>query len=69
MMLELRSGRMIGAKAHQRTQETYSPVGRRNLRMYWSCAQSTGAEMRKYFTAHAGQPLGLRCDLAHWWRK
>jgi hypothetical protein len=37
--------------AHQRTQETYSPVGSRNLRMYWSGCQSTGAEMRKYLTA------------------
>lgn len=33
-----------------RMQETYSPVGRRKRLMYWSCAQSTGAEMRKYLT-------------------
>ena len=33
------------------THETYSPVGRRNLRIYWSGCQSTGADMRKYFTA------------------
>jgi hypothetical protein len=35
----------------QSTQETYSPVGRRNLLMYCSGCQSTGAEMRKYLTA------------------
>lgn len=42
---------------HHRTQETYSPVGRRNLRMYWSGVQSTGAEMRKYFTKGEGQSM------------
>jgi hypothetical protein len=36
---------------HHRTHDTYSPVGKRNLRMYWSGCQSTGAEMRKYLTA------------------
>jgi hypothetical protein len=36
---------------HHSTHETYSPVGKRNLRMYWSGCQSTGADMRKYFTA------------------
>jgi hypothetical protein len=38
---------------YQRTQETYSPVGRRKRRMYWSGCQSTGAEMRKYLTGMA----------------
>src|SRR6266699_4515400 len=38
---------------YHNTHETYSPVGRRNLRMYWSGCQSTGAEMRKYFTVPA----------------
>src|SRR3569833_497121 len=46
----------------QRPHETYSPVGSRNLRMYWSGCQSTGAEMRKYFTARpqVGQRLRRR---------
>lgn len=35
---------------YQSTQETYSPVGRRNRRMYWSGVQSTGADIKKYFT-------------------
>jgi hypothetical protein len=35
---------------YHNTQETYSPVGSRNRRMHWSGVQSTGAEMRKYFT-------------------
>src|ERR1700759_4219476 len=33
----------------QRTQETYSPVGRRNRRIKESGLQSTGADIRKYF--------------------
>ena len=37
-------------ETYHNTQETYSPVGSKNLRMYWSGVQSTGAEMRKYFT-------------------
>lgn len=41
----------ISRFTYHRTQETYSPVGRRNLRMYWSGCQSTGAEMRMYLTA------------------
>ena len=36
---------------YQSTHETYSPVGNKNLRIYWSGCQSTGAEMRKYLTA------------------
>lgn len=35
---------------YQRMQETYSPVGNKKRRMYWSACQSTGAEIRKYFT-------------------
>src|SRR3569833_2439091 len=41
----------------QRTHETKSPVGSWNLRMYWSGCQSTGAEMRKFYTA---RPRGGR---------
>lgn len=37
-------------RSYHKTQETYSPVGRRNLRIYWSGCQSTGAEIRKYLT-------------------
>jgi hypothetical protein len=40
-------------RTYHRTQETYSPVGSRNRRIYWSWLQSTGADMRKYFTAGA----------------
>lgn len=40
----------LAVATYHRMQETYSPVGRRNRRMYWSGCQSTGAEMRKYFT-------------------
>lgn len=40
------------AQAYQSTQETYSPVGSRKRRMYWSGCQSTGAEMRKYLTGN-----------------
>lgn len=36
--------------SYHRTHDTYSPVGNKNLLMYCSGAQSTGAEMRKYFT-------------------
>ncbi len=35
---------------YHNTQETYSPVGRRNRRIYWSGVQSTGADIKKYFT-------------------
>lgn len=37
-------------QTYQRTHETYSPVGSKKRRMYWSGCQSTGAEMRKYLT-------------------
>jgi len=36
---------------YHNTQETYSPVGRRKRRMYWSGVQSTGADIKKYLTA------------------
>lgn len=45
-------GASLIGPAHHSTHETYSPVGSRNLRMYWSGVQSTGAEMRKYLTTH-----------------
>jgi len=45
------------ADTHQSTQETYSPVGRRNRLMRESGVQSTGAEMRKYLTS-LSQPIG-----------
>src|SRR5271154_228429 len=35
---------------YHRTHDTYSPVGRRNLRIKESGVQSTGADIRKYFT-------------------
>ena len=38
------------ASTYHNTQETYSPVGKRNRRMYWSGVQSTGADIKKYFT-------------------
>jgi hypothetical protein len=44
------ASRVNSAGTHHSTHDTYSPVGRRNRRMYWSWLQSTGAEMRKYFT-------------------
>jgi len=40
---------------YHRTQETYSPVGKRNRRMYWSGVQSTGADIKKYLTSSEGQ--------------
>ena len=57
----IRAGWMDWKATHHSTHETYSPVGRRNLRMYWSGCQSTGAEMRKYFTdqgVSSGLPEG-----------
>lgn len=51
MPISLTGMQSIGGRTYHSTQETYSPVGRRNLRMYWSGCQSTGAEMRKYLTA------------------
>lgn len=35
------------------TQDTYSPVGKRNRLMYWSGCQSTGADIKKYLTTAA----------------
>lgn len=44
---------------YHNTQDTYSPVGKRNLRMYCSGVQSTGAEMRKYLTDR--KELSAKC--------
>ena len=43
--------KLLTGLAYHRTHDTYSPVGSKNLRMYCSGVQSTGAEMRKYLTA------------------
>lgn len=43
----------FACETHHNTHDTYSPVGSKNLRMYWSGVQSTGAEIRKYFTTIA----------------
>ena len=44
--------KITDALTYHNTQETYSPVGRRNRRMYWSGVQSTGADIKKYFTGN-----------------
>ena len=49
--------------AYQSTQETYSPVGSRNRLIYWSGVQSTGADMRKYFTVIGTNSLAQRNSL------
>lgn len=38
---------------YHNTQDTYSPVGSKKRRMYWSGDQSTGAEIKKYLTGCA----------------
>ncbi len=54
-----------GQETDHSTQDTYSPVGSKNLRMYWSGVQSTGAEMRKYLT---GRWCQRTADVSRWRR-
>jgi hypothetical protein len=49
-LLILQTPSSTDASTYHNTQETYSPVGKRNRRMYWSGVQSTGADIKKYFT-------------------
>nr|POE56750.1 hypothetical protein CFP56_33722 [Quercus suber] len=53
---------------YQSTHDTYSPVGSRKRRMYWSGDQSTGAEMRKYLTVmRPTSVLAKSCGHGAWW--
>lgn len=52
------------ASLYHKTQETYSPVGRRNRLIYWSWDQSTGADIKKYFTGTRVNKMILECEHA-----
>jgi hypothetical protein len=54
VLVSCRASLLAFKLSYHSTQEMYSPVGSKNLRMTCSGLQSTGAEMRKYLTVGPG---------------